>query len=301
MSFVRGLAVGLGLGMVCLGQGATAAKFEVASIKRCAGGGGPDAVSATPGRLTVNCMSMIALINMAYVLYADGTLSLPGGRVVPIEHVPAWIGPERYSIEAKTEGSASSGEMRGPMLRALLEDRFALKIRTEMREVPVYALTVAKGGAKLQAAQEGSCVMMDFDHPPTPSVAGQALPAICGLARITNDTFDVRGVTLAELARSLRLDRELIDRTGIKGRFDIRVPVAPGLAGLLLGPPLPPPPPGVPVAAPAPREPDARSGEPGDFLSAAQAVVEKVGLRLESGRGLARFLVVDGVERPSEN
>ncbi len=117
MSFVRGLAVGLGLGMVCLGQGATAAKFEAASVKRCAAGGGAAQTSANPGRLSVNCMSLITLIDFAYVRYADGALNLPGGRVVPIERVPAWVGPERFSIEAKAAGEASSGEMRGPMLR----------------------------------------------------------------------------------------------------------------------------------------------------------------------------------------
>ena len=48
--------------------------------------------------------------------------------------------------------------MRGPMLRAVLEDRFRLKVHWEAREVPVYELTVAKSGAKLRAAKEGDCV-----------------------------------------------------------------------------------------------------------------------------------------------
>jgi len=300
---MKRFAVGMGLALACFGQGAST-KFEVASVKPCVPGGGQAGLSTSPGRLTANCASVMTLINFAYVLYADGALKLPGGRVVPIERAPTWVGPERFTIEAKAAGEASSGEMRGPMLRALLEDRFKLKIHTEMRDVPMYALTVAKSGAKLQPAQAGSCVVLELDRPPVPAGAGGGSPPpLCGLPRITKDVFEVRGVTMAELGSALRLDREVIDKTGIEGKYDIRVAVGAGLAGLLVGPALPPPPPGAGLgpAPPPPPPPDARSGEPGDFLSAAQAVVEKLGLRLESAKGPARFLVIDSVERPGEN
>jgi uncharacterized protein (TIGR03435 family) len=79
------------------------------------------------------------------------------GEFLPISGGPGWIKSERYQITAKAEGNASSATIRGPMLRRLLEERYRLKIRSEIKEVPVYALTVAKGGFKLQPLKEGSC------------------------------------------------------------------------------------------------------------------------------------------------
>jgi len=73
-----------------------------------------------------------------------------------------WIHSGRYVINARAEGAPSEGTMMGLMLQALLEDRFKLKIRRENREVPVYALTVAKGGPKLPPFQQGSCLPSIF-------------------------------------------------------------------------------------------------------------------------------------------
>jgi bla regulator protein blaR1 len=117
------------------------------------------------------------------------------------------------------------------------------------------------------------------------------------------DEFDVRGVTLAELSVSLsrRLDRDIIDKTGIAGKFDIRVALTPGLAGLLLAPP-PPPPPGGAAAPPLPpAAAPPNPTDPSDVFDATQTLVEKLGLRLESTKGPGRFLVIDHVERPSAN
>jgi uncharacterized protein (TIGR03435 family) len=134
-------------------------KFEVVSVKPCkagdGGGGGRKGASdgsPSPGRLELTCRTVIDLVQIAYIQYADGKLK-PPGRHVPISGGPPWIDSGRYSIDAKAEGIPGQNVMRGPMLQALLEDRFQLKIHRETREVPVYALTVAKGGLKLQIAQ----------------------------------------------------------------------------------------------------------------------------------------------------
>jgi uncharacterized protein (TIGR03435 family) len=82
---------------------------------------------------------------------------------VPIERLPSWADSERYTIEAKPQGNPGVGIMRGPMLQALLEDRFALKIRRETREGRVYLMTVAKGGSKLQPFH-GGCTPFDLVH-----------------------------------------------------------------------------------------------------------------------------------------
>jgi uncharacterized protein (TIGR03435 family) len=154
----------------------------------------------------------------------------------------------------------------------------------------------------LQAAQAGSCVPLDIDRPLPVPAPGQAPLPICSMPRITNDQFEVRGVTMAQFSAALSrvLGRDIVDKTGIEGVYDIRAAV-PGMGGLL-GPPAPPPPPGAqggPSPAPGPQL--GSSNDPGDFLNAAQSVAQKLGLKLEAGKGPGRFLVIEGVERPSPN
>lgn len=296
-------ALAAGLAIVYLpnsrAQSAAVPKFEVASIKPCA----PSSPmvnnlrGGTPGRVTLGCMSLRALITNSYVFYANGRWNQPGPRIVPIEKRPEWADSYLYTIEAKAEGSPSQGTMRGPMMQALLEDRFHLKLHTEFQEIPVYALTVAKGGPKLQASQEGSCQPMLSDQPASISAPGQAPLPICGMLQIANNEFRVRGATMADLAVSLsrRLDREVIDKTGMAGTFDIRVPLGSGLAGVVA--PAPPPPPGGAVDPAAQANPT----DPTDFFDAAQSIAQKLGLKLERSKGPGRILVIDHVERPSEN
>jgi len=291
------IAFACGLG-VAYAQSTPVPKFEVASIKPCAAGDNAVGSPNSPGRVTMPCVTTTNLIFWAYVLYAKGSFDVPGERLVPIERGPEWTKTEGYTIEAKAEGSPGGAMMRGPMLQALLEDRFKLKIHSETREVPVYNLTVTKGGAKLQAAREGSCNPLDMDRPPAPPVPGQPPPLICTLSRITTDAYEIRGVTMAQFSVDLsrRLDRDILDKTGIAGKFDIRVALTPGLAQLFFSPP--PPPPG--GAAPPPPPPPNRT-DPGDVFDATQTIVEKLGLKLEPAKGPGRFLVIDHVERPSAN
>jgi uncharacterized protein (TIGR03435 family) len=69
--------------------------------------------------------------------------------------------------------------MPGPMTQTLLEDRLRLKIHRETREAPVYALTVAKGGIKMQRTKEPNCITIDPDQPPsTGSDKGSRLSAV---------------------------------------------------------------------------------------------------------------------------
>src|SRR5579863_8879952 len=82
-----------------------APRFEVASVRRCVDLKlRPGISAASPGRLTVNCSTLMNLINQAYVLYANGTLDLLGERLVPVENGSAWMNTDRFTIEAKAEG-----------------------------------------------------------------------------------------------------------------------------------------------------------------------------------------------------
>jgi uncharacterized protein (TIGR03435 family) len=202
--------------------------------------------------------------------------------MAPIEAAPAWVNSDRYTIEAKAEGTPSAEMMRGPMMQALLEERLKLEIHRAIREIPVYVLTVAKGGPKLQAAKAGGCIRMDPANPPEPA-PGQPFPHICGMwgRSPTDEGMNTYGQTMRQLCSqfSVWLDRDVIDKTGIAGAFDIHFDFS-SQDVLSVGTDAPP-------AA--------------DPFGAISAAVLKAGLKLESAKGPGQFLVVDHVERPSEN
>ncbi len=109
--------------------------------------------------------------------------------------VPSWIDDSFYEVNAKAEDNAPIAKMAGPMLQTLLEERFALKIHRETKELPVFILTVAKSGLKMQRTKEGSCVPVDMNHPPPALVPGQ--PGPCGpqsLRRIRSSNPTTIGV-----------------------------------------------------------------------------------------------------------
>src|SRR5579862_2610180 len=129
---------------------APAPKFEVASIRPCesaptAAGVRGGGIGVSPGKLRVNCVSVRYMIQIAYGNSADSKLVFafdPNG-VAPVEGGPPWMKSDQYDIEAKAEGDRGRQAMEGPMLRALLEDRFKLKLHIETRQIPMYELTVA--------------------------------------------------------------------------------------------------------------------------------------------------------------
>jgi uncharacterized protein (TIGR03435 family) len=168
---------------------------------------------------------------------------------------PGWIHSERYDIEAKAEGNPSHDQIR-LLLQQLLVERFHLVIHHETKDIPVYALVVAKGGAKLQEAPDRPTSGINVNRG---KIAGQ-------------------GVTAMELAEQLSrmVDRPVVDHTGIKGFFDFTLEYSPVDAQPNDGP----------VAGLA------------DIFTAIQ---EQLGLKLESSKAPIEHLVIDHVERPSEN
>lgn len=176
-------------------------QFEVATVKpnRIASAGGESAprekITASPGSLTMQSVSLQMCIKWAYGL-RDFQISGPG-----------WITSEKYDIAAKSSGPASESDLR-VMLRALLTDRFKLKIRMETKEKPVYELVVAKNGPKLHRALDGD--------PSFGPVGGELV---------------FRSFSMADLAdrlssRPFKLDLPVLDRTGLDGRFDFALKLA---------------------------------------------------------------------------
>jgi uncharacterized protein (TIGR03435 family) len=183
------------------------------------------------------------------------------------------------------------------MMQALLEDRFKLKIHRENRVVPVYELTVAKGGPKLQPHREGSCPGPDSFDPETGKASWQSFINMCGWLKIGKDGgADVNGTNIANLCRLLsdRSDRDVIDKTGLTGMFDIHLdtrPVAPPIDAIAPGDPAEPR-----------RLTAAEAGlVRAERFAQLQSALPKLGLKLEPAKGSGEFLVIDHVETPSGN
>lgn len=139
-------------------------------------GGGPKGGrgaggTSSPIRLDLPCLPLRFFIQLAYIIPPGGLNS--GAQNATLEGGPAWIDSERYQIDANADGPTSKDAMNGPMLRALLEERFQLKTHRETRQVPVYALTVAKGGLKIHPANGGSCAPRDLTQPSLVPPPGQ--------------------------------------------------------------------------------------------------------------------------------
>lgn len=138
------------------GRPSPTSRWEAVSVKPCAvrgsrGGG----TRLSPGRMALNCQPVTAFIAWAYVQYAGGRArpfySIGTGGTV-VEGGPSWIYSDRYTIEATVNGTPSDAMMQGPMLQAILEDRFKVKVHTETREVPAFRLPFLRVNATATAS-----------------------------------------------------------------------------------------------------------------------------------------------------
>ena len=230
-----------------------------------------------PGRLSMGCTTVQNLIQLAYGNFANG--ATPNPRRLQVIGAPKWLESEQYDLEAKADGATGLMQMAGPLLRALLEDRLKLKVQKETRDLPVYLLTVAKTGSKLQAVKDGSCTPIDLNHLSSgPPVPGQT--PTCGRATShrngSNLVMEINGMSLADFTGQIlsgALDRPVIDKTGLAGLFNYHLEYAPDIAA------------------------STETSGPSIFT----AVQDELGLKLSPDTGPVEVLVVDHVERPSEN
>ncbi len=255
-------------------------KFEVASIKTCNAfrkAGIQDWSTRT--MFQSQCTTVQRFIEQAYGLFVDGRWNI--GSYLTVSGGPAWTKSALYEIGAKADPPQSRSMMNGPMLQALLETRFKLKVHRESREVPIYALTIAESGPKLQPFQ-GSCTPRDLDKRPS--------DADCGTARGYGNGFHLQAATVADLCAgfSLFLDRSVIDETGLAGRFNFQVDLPPEDRGLL----------NRPRSVPALSDPTEPAPPPLPF-DAVKSAMEKLGLDLKPAMGRGEFIVIDHIERPS--
>lgn len=191
--------------------------------------------------------------------------------------LPQWVQTEVFDIEARSSNPNATKDQFRLMMQSLLADRFKLAVHFETPVVPAFAMTLAKPGKtgpQLQPHREGT--------PCTAPVAGAKRPVegTCGLFYVlksaTGMHAESHNMSADVLAESLSLmgdlGRVVVNQTGLSGNFDFSLDWAPD-------------------------SPEARAEGP-SFLT---AIREQLGLKLESTKAPVRSLVVDHVERPSEN
>jgi uncharacterized protein (TIGR03435 family) len=264
--------------------GAPLPSFEVASIKPNRSGDLNRRIMFLPGRLSATGITVKFFISMAY-----------GVKEFQVSGGSSWIDSQRYDIDAKEEDSQAEEEHKLPpekirehnhlMMQSLLADRFKLKVSHQTKELPVYALVVAKNGPKLPEAKPG-------DTYPN-GIKGPDGVAHGGMMRMGAGQLTGQGLPMASLVMMLaqQLGRTVLDQTGLKGNYDINLQWTPdeSQAAMFKGPEG-----GKPAMDnPSPPEP---SG-PSIFT----AIQEQLGLKLDSTKGPVEIIVVDHVEQPSEN
>ena len=229
--------------------------FEVATIKRTDPTFPGTVVGGfRVGRFSAQGFTLKDLIGYAYDV---DNRQIVGG--------PKWSDSEKYDIVGKPEKTGPlSPDVGKLMLQTLLSERFQLKIHRDVREMPVYVMTVAVGGLKMKLRSEG-----DGGAPGGMPIEG---------AKIAG-----RNTTIQFLAYGLQqlLDRPVLDSTGVPGRFDFDLSWRPdptqfrGRGDQVPG---------------SPDDPDLFT-----------ALKQQLGIRLEPQKAPAPVIIVDSAEKPSDN
>jgi uncharacterized protein (TIGR03435 family) len=263
--------------------------FDVASVKANRSGENRVGFAFPPGGLTATNLPLRSLIIQAYKL-----------QEYELVNLPSWTADERFDIAAKSANAQASGEERLVMLRALLADRFKLKMHDETREMAMYSLVVARDDKRLGPNLTPSAIDCEARSragqpppPPAPPAPGGEPPLPdCGISLgMTPNVSLLRGGSVAfpDIVRLIatNLGRPVIDKTGLTGAFNIQMRFHSQSSGL----------PGLPV-----RPPGGASATPDNAVpSLMTAVQEQLGLKLEGGRAPMPVRVVDSVERPTED
>jgi uncharacterized protein (TIGR03435 family) len=240
--------------------------FQVASIRANTSTETRSSSSVQPGgRYTATNVTIRTLVKSAYGLQQD--VQVAGG--------PRWIETERFDIVAKADGNPSTDVFRDQarmMLRTLLAERFKLSFHRETREVPIYALIVARADGKLGPQLLPSTLTECAEKTPPNNNASAPLPCGGGFARAGDLAGRAVAFTVLTANISNAADRPVVDRTGLTGTFDWRLRWTP---------------------EPLPR------AEPLDSVTLFTALQEQLGLKLDSTRGPVEVLVIDSAERPT--
>lgn len=235
--------------------------FEVATIKLS----NPDTPAAFKA-FRINGREMLALnttlADLITFAYGVHTRQVSGG--------PSWMENDKFDVTGRplAEGVPNQEQFRG-MIKSLLADRFKLAVHTEKKDLPAYVLTVGNRGHRL-TQNTG-----DPNGLPTLNLKGM------GALFVVNANMG----HLAAALQSWVFDRPVVDRTGLPGRFDFTLNWTPDESqGRSFGP--------------RPPAPTPDSNAPPGFFTAIQ---EQLGLRIEPQTAPVDIIVIDRVEKPSDN
>jgi uncharacterized protein (TIGR03435 family) len=230
--------------------------FEAASVRPSAANFGYVLVERNnPGYFTVRNITVRELIRWAYL-----------AKPYSVVDGPDWIDRDRFDVVAVAQGRKTFDNFE--MVRTLLTDRFALRVRREMREMPAYALERARGDGRLGPGLRPvtvDCVQQ-----------GSSRPSPCGF-RSGRGALQATAIMWSAELFSASLDRPVVDRSGLSGQFDIdlkwtnEVPAIPG------------------------------AGTADDRVTLFTALREQLGLKLEPIKAPIDVIVVEGIERPTQN
>jgi uncharacterized protein (TIGR03435 family) len=260
-----------------MANGAAGPSFDVATIKPHTGpfhGRGlryePDGFSGT--------VTLTSLVQSAYGLQDEGQVS----------GAPDWAKSEWFDVQVKIGAAdlaemqklskAESGARWARMMQTLLAERFQLKAHSETKQVPVYELVVAKGGPKLKDAAT--------DTDPNLKKGDDGKP-LAGIFLPLQFTSVVQGYTMGALADYLSapftgVGRHVLNKTGLTGTYDFTLNWS-----VYSG--------GVPV------QNGEAAGSPADDAASIFDALQGVGLKLQPATGPVESIVIEHVERPSEN
>jgi uncharacterized protein (TIGR03435 family) len=229
--------------------------FEVVSVKLskpiCDG----MMVSSPPGRFSAHCTTLMGLLFNAYPTVKPS---------IPIPGLPGWANSERFDVDAKADDETAAAMQNLPrteqweqtqtMLQQALADSFKLRAHNEAREGPIYEPVAAKGGIKLKEA-------LASEHSRGNSWG--------------HDHIQVRTGPISGLVFALSdvLSRNVVDKTGLSGNYDIDLKWTP----------------------------DEQQGTPEAGPTLFTALEEQLGLKLVPAKGPVDTFVVDHVERATEN
>ena len=214
----------------------------------------------SPGQFSASSYTLRLLIIYAYDLHRDQVL---GG--------PAWLDSDKYNIVAKPDGDGQPTATQWKiMLQKLLADRFGLTFHRETRTLSVYELTLAKGGPKLTPVEDDSA------------------DAVGDISFSELGKLQARHATMADFVHSMQrnvLDRPIVDRTGLSGRYDFALSWVPDEFQFSAvrtpgGPPMP------------------GNTEGADLIT---AIRQQLGMQLKATRAPAPVIVIDHARTPSDN
>jgi uncharacterized protein (TIGR03435 family) len=238
-------------------------KFEVATLKASPAGQertGPCGIRPQPGGQTysADCTSLKGFLTVVYRIKPD---QITGG--------PAWADNDRFEMRGKAEKPSNADELH-VMLRNLLIERCKLQYHFEKKELPIYALTVDKGGPKLTPHEAKNAGDPWIDQTQAQFLHVKMVATFCPL--------DYLAFRLGQM-----MDRPVVDMTGLKGGYDFTLEFTREL------------PPNIPETAQINGSPIDTSG-----LTVYEAVQKQLGLKLERQKGPAPILVIDHAEKPAE-